>query len=59
MDRQLLGQTLHHLMLRDILAEQTGDERELASSYVWRLSLLGLWVEKYKSLSRVLEETLL
>jgi hypothetical protein len=24
--------------------------------YRWRLGLLGLWVEKYKSMSRVMEE---
>jgi hypothetical protein len=54
-DRQALSEALHRLALRDVLntaqsADQTGEE------YAWKLGLLGLWVEKYKSLNRVVDE---
>ena len=57
MSRQVLGQALRHLALRDILFMRTSsDEIDPAGAYGWRLGLLGLWVERYTSLSRVLEE---
>jgi hypothetical protein len=54
-NRQALSEALHRLALRDVLttaqaADQTSEE------YAWKLGLLGLWVEKYKSLNRVVDE---
>jgi hypothetical protein len=55
--RQVIMDTLHHLSLRDILTMQVnGHPVGAAGSYGWRLGLLGLWVEKYKSLSLIQEE---
>ncbi len=57
LDRHTISETLHHLTLRDILAVQVENAAAgTASSYRWRLGLLGLWAEKYKSLSRIQEE---
>ncbi len=57
LDRHTVSETLHHLALRDILAMQVEDAAAgTASRYQWRLGLLGLWAEKYKSLSLVQEE---
>ncbi len=59
--RQVIAETLHHLSLRDILAVQVDSQSTGLSSgasiYGWRLGLLGLWIEKYKSLSLLQEET--
>jgi hypothetical protein len=58
LDRQTIGNTLHRLTLRDILAAKAGSGGiEFDGSYRWQLGLLGLWVEKYKSLGRLREET--
>ncbi len=62
LDRQAVRNALHNLTLRDIL--QPGHETETrpgvsnstVENYRWKLGLLGLWVEKYKSLSRVVDE---
>jgi hypothetical protein len=55
--RHVIVETLHHLTLRDILAAQVDSQPTgTASAYGWRLGLLGLWVEKYKSLSLLQEE---
>ena len=55
--RHVVLETLHHLTLRDILAVQVGSQPAgSAGTYGWRLGLLGLWVEKYKSLSLLQEE---
>ena len=55
--RKAITEALHHLTLRDILAMQVDSEATgTAGIYSWRLGLLGLWVEKYKSLSRIQEE---
>lgn len=56
LERRLVGQTLHRLVLRDILRANTGNSAEDVEAYRWQLGLLGLWVEKYKSLSRVADE---
>lgn len=57
LDRRTINETLRHLALRDILTAQVGsDGAALTDSYSWQLGLLGLWVEKYKPLSRVMEE---
>jgi hypothetical protein len=57
MERRAVSDALHHLVLRDILRRQAADGAALESdAYRWQLGLLGLWVEKYKSLSRVVEE---
>ncbi len=57
LSRQVIAETLHHLTLRDILAVQVeGQSSAAGSTYGWRLGLLGLWVEKYRSLSLLQEE---
>jgi hypothetical protein len=55
LDRRAVSEALHHLALRDILTRTTKDGVE-AEAYRWQLGLLGLWVEKHKSLSRVVDE---
>ncbi len=60
LERRLVADALHHLALRDILRTQGNEPaRELLATegYAWQLGLLGLWVEKYKSLSRVVDES--
>ncbi len=52
--RRAISQALHHLALRDIL--QSATDGSHGDVYRWRLGLLGLWAEKYKSLSRVVDE---
>lgn len=55
--RQVIVDTLHHLTLRDILAMQVnGQPVGSSGTFGWRLGLLGLWIEKYKSLSLLQEE---
>lgn len=54
-ERQQVSEALHHLALRDILEANTQSD-PLGEAYRWELGLLGLWVEKYKSLSRVVDE---
>ena len=62
LDRQIVQVALHHLTLRDILqSRQEGDvppgsQPLPGETYRWKLGLLGLWVEKYKSLSRVVDD---
>lgn len=55
--RAAVSQALHQLVLRDALRPQGGSGSEPVESYGWQLGLLGLWVEKYKSLSRVVDES--
>jgi hypothetical protein len=56
LERQAIGDALHHLALRDVISlNETGDA-SLSEEYAWRLGLLGMWVEKYKSMSRVVDE---
>jgi hypothetical protein len=55
LDRRAVSEALHHLALRDILNRTAKDGAE-GEAYRWQLGLLGLWVEKYKSLSRVVDE---
>ncbi|GAB4580859.1 MAG: hypothetical protein Fur0022_36030 [Anaerolineales bacterium] len=55
LERRTGREALHRLMLRDIL--KVDDlERVEEPIYRWQLGLLGLWVEKYKSLGRVMDE---
>ncbi|HJS30202.1 MAG TPA: AAA family ATPase, partial [Anaerolineales bacterium] len=54
-DRKAIREALYHLVLRDILSMEeivSGGE----NVFLWRLGLVGLWVEKFKSLARVLDE---
>lgn len=53
--RQDVSDALHHLSLRDVLLT-TQDNDQISEEYAWKLGLLGLWVEKYKSLNRVVDE---
>jgi len=55
LERAATNTALHHLVVKDILSES--DDADAAGEvYRWRLGLLGLWVEKYKSMSRVADE---
>jgi hypothetical protein len=62
LERLSIQDALYRLTLRDIL--QTNLDSDIAAvgragsgeAYRWKLGLLGLWVEKYKSLSRVVDE---
>jgi hypothetical protein len=54
-ERKAIRDAMYRLALRDILKEEeleSGGE----SVFRWQLGLLGLWVGKYKSLGRVLDE---
>jgi hypothetical protein len=54
-ERKAIRDAMHRLVLREILKTEemvTGGE----SVFHWQLGLLGLWVEKYISLGRVLDE---
>ncbi|MBN1177602.1 MAG: GAF domain-containing protein [Anaerolineae bacterium] len=55
-ERREVSDALHRLALRDVLASGGEQDVALGEVYRWRLGLLGLWVEKYKSLSRVIDE---
>jgi hypothetical protein len=55
--RHEIVESLHHLTLRDILnVKVESPSTGLTGTYSWRLGLLGLWIEKYKSLSLLQEE---
>lgn len=54
-ERQEVSQALHHLGLRDVLTAARSDD-QTSDEYAWKLGLLGMWVEKYKSLNRVVDE---
>ena len=56
MRRRAGRQALHRLSLRDILTTEDRLEASMDAAYRWKLGLLGLWVEKYKSLGRVMDE---
>ena len=55
-ERRAISDALHHLTLRDILVTSSEMDPSIGETYGWRLGLLGLWVEKYKSMSRVVDE---
>jgi hypothetical protein len=55
-ERRAIAAALHRLALRDILMVANDGDAALGDSYRWKLGLLGLWVEKYRSLSRVVGE---
>jgi hypothetical protein len=56
MERRVVSEALHQLALREILSGGANPDPTLGEGYRWQLGLLGLWVEKYKSLSRVIDE---
>lgn len=56
LERQCISEALHHLTLRDILQASREGAAAIGEAYRWKLGLLGLWAEKYKSLSRVVDE---
>ena len=56
LERRVVSDALHHLQLRDILSTDSEADPTVGEVYRWRLGLLGLWVEKYRSLSRAIEE---
>ncbi len=56
LERRAVGDALHRLALRHILTASSAEDPILGDSYRWRLGLLGLWVEKYRSISRAMEE---
>jgi GAF domain-containing protein len=59
LDRRSVSEALHRLALRDILTEAhdgVASEGTADTSYRWKLGLLGMWVEKYRPVARVVEE---
>lgn len=56
LERRVISDALHRLALRNILTTSGEADPAIGEAYRWRLGLLGLWVEKYRSLSRVIEE---
>ncbi|MDX1435899.1 MAG: AAA family ATPase, partial [Anaerolineales bacterium] len=54
--RREIREAMHHLSLREIIRVSDRLEATTDESYRWQLGLLGLWVEKYKSLGRVMDE---
>lgn len=56
LDRREIQTALHKLALRDVLESHEDLEAGLGEAFHWKLGLLGLWVEKYQSFSRVMDE---
>jgi hypothetical protein len=56
LERRTVSDSLHRLALRDILTVSSEVDLAVDEVYRWRLGLLGLWVEKYRSMGRVIEE---
>jgi hypothetical protein len=56
LERPAVAEALRRLTLRDILKAGDAPDPTLGEAYRWKLGLLGLWVEKYKSLSHVVSE---
>jgi hypothetical protein len=56
LERRTISDALHHLALRDILTAESEIDPAMGEVYRWRLGLLALWVEKYRSLSRAIKE---
>ncbi len=56
LERRVVSDAMHRLALRNILQASSEEDLTMGQVYRWRLGLLGLWVEKYRSLSRVIEE---
>ncbi len=55
-EQRVVSDALHQMALRDILYEGSGADPAFGEVYRWKLGLLGLWVKKYRSMSRVIEE---
>ena len=55
-ERRAITEALHSLELRDILMAAGDGDGAPGDTYRWKLGLLGLWAEKYRSLSRVVDE---
>jgi hypothetical protein len=55
-ERRAITEALHHMALRDILVAAGDGDGAPGDTYRWKLGLLGLWAEKYRSLSRVVDE---
>ena len=56
LERRVISDALHRLTLCNVLTTSSEADPAIGEAYRWRLGLLGLWVEKYRSLSRVIEE---
>ncbi len=54
--RQAVSDALHKLQLKEILSVSESGELATDETYIWKLGLVGMWAEKYKSLSRVVDE---
>jgi hypothetical protein len=55
-DRASLTKAFRRLAARDIFAAVPRPDPALGEAYGWKLGLLGMWVEKTKSLRRILDE---
>ncbi|HSH81227.1 MAG TPA: AAA family ATPase [Herpetosiphonaceae bacterium] len=54
--RSAASEALHRLALREILTASQERDVALGEEYRWQLGVLGLWVEKYQPLSRIVAE---
>ena len=55
LERRAISDALHNLTLRDVLTKSGEADPVTGEVYRWRMGLLGLWVEKYQSLNRVVD----
>jgi hypothetical protein len=57
LERPALAEAFRTLVARDILTSVSRPDLPAGEAFGWKLGLLGMWVEKCKTLGRVLEET--
>ncbi len=57
--RTRLQEALNSLVRRDVLTLHEENEPGMDDGYHWKLGLLALWAEKYKSINRVIEGTII
>jgi GAF domain-containing protein len=55
-ERRAVGEALQRLALRNILKANSDAGLGIEDAYRWQLGLLALWVEKYRSFNRVVDE---
>jgi GAF domain-containing protein len=55
-ERRAVSDAMHRLTLRDILRVNNDSDVMVGETYRWKLGLISLWAEKYKSLTRVADE---
>jgi hypothetical protein len=55
-DADALGGAFRDLAARDIFTARQSSDPHFGKAYTWKLGLLGMWVEEYRSLDRILSE---